>query len=843
MTPDAAASTSSQTTRAQKGRAKHLGQSSRSKGARQQKRSTDEGELKELERRCQEHLEGNGKETYKRFDELPLSSRTRAGLKKASFVEMTDIQAKSLPLSLAGKDILGAARTGSGKTLAFVLPVLERLYRLKWGSSDGLGALIMSPTRELAIQIFDVLKKIGGSHSFSAGLIIGGKDVKVEKDRLTRMNILVATPGRLLQHMDQTSGFDTSNVQVLVLDEADRCLDMGFENTLDAILENIPNNGRQTLLFSATQTKKVKDLARLSLSSPEYVAVNEEGNGKSGLIPDTLQQHYMIIPLEEKLSLLFSFIRTHLKSKVLVFFSSCRQVQFAYETFRKMRPGISLLSLHGKQKQTKRMQIFNDFTKTQHAILFATDIAARGLDFPRVDWVIQVDAPEDVDTYIHRVGRTARYTSKGSSLLLLLPSEEKGFTNKMKAKKIVAELIRPKESKVQDIRNQLQSFLFQDPELKYLGQKSFVSYVRSIFLQSDKSTFDVTMLPLDSYAESLGLAGAPKVKFVKEAQAAKRKAEKMLAKESVTSKEDGKLKTKYDRMFDRKNQGVLSEHYQSLIEEDDQSSQGGSNSSGEDEEGEDDDEVEGKASQVRGRKAVLIAGDDVDEDSDGAGNEDDQDFLSLKRADHALDDQDDFPVDSEAHLSKRKLLIGQSKKKAAAAGLRGQGEKMIFDEEGNARKIYEVQDEESFRKAGDAKEEAIKFIEMERERLQERDVEDKERVREKRKEKRQREKEKEREKQGKSRRREDAEEEGSGAGGAILGPIDNRDDGYETPDFDLGEDDESEEQDSGSAEDKLEREEEEEEEEEEERRPAKKGKYSYDKLHNDEDLALRLLEG
>ena len=133
---------------------------------------------------------------------------------------MTDIQSKAIPLALKGHDILGAAKTGSGKTLAFLIPVLEILYRRKWGPSDGLGALVISPTRELAIQIFEVLRKIGPYHTFSAGLVSGGKDLKQEKDRLSRMNILIATPGRLLQHMDQTLGFDTSNLQILVLDEA-----------------------------------------------------------------------------------------------------------------------------------------------------------------------------------------------------------------------------------------------------------------------------------------------------------------------------------------------------------------------------------------------------------------------------------------------------------------------------------------------------------------------------------------------------------------------------------------------------------------------------------------------
>lgn len=406
------------------------------------------------------------------------------GLKKAYFTEMTDIQTRTLPLSLRGCDVLGAARTGSGKTLAFLIPVLEMLYRKKWGPADGLGALIISPTRELAIQIFEVLRKIGPFHTFSAGLVIGGKDLKQEKDRLARMNILVATPGRLLQHMDETIGFECSNLQLLVLDEADRILDMGFAKTVNAIIENVPRS-RQTMLFSATQTKRVKDLARLSLQSPEYVAVREADF--EGSTPRNLEQHYMVVPLEHKLDVLYSFLRTHTSCKALVFMSSCRQVQFVHETFCKLRPGISLLALHGKQKQTKRLQIFSQFTSSQHAILFATDIAARGLDFPAVDWVVQLDAPEDVDTYIHRVGRTARYQAKGQSLLFLLPSEEKGVLENLAKKNVPVGKIKPRESKTQSIQNQLQSFAFQEPEVKHLAQKVSSVAVGFLLVLSSRS--------------------------------------------------------------------------------------------------------------------------------------------------------------------------------------------------------------------------------------------------------------------------------------------------------------------------------------------------------------------
>ena len=318
------------------------------------------------------------------------------------------------------------------------------------------------------MQIFEVLRSIGGYHSFSAGLIIGGKNLKDERERLSRMNILVATPGRLLQHMDQTIGFECDNLQMLVLDEADRILDMGFHRTLTALLQHLPKS-RQTLLFSATQTKSVSDLARLSLKDPVYVSTQDAET--SGPMPTSLEQHYVVCELDKKLDVLFSFIKTHLQSKTLVFMSSCKQVRFVFETFCKMHPGVPLLHLHGKQKQMTRLTMFQRFTSMKHAVLLATDIAARGLDFPAVDWVLQVDAPEDAETYIHRVGRTARYESAGKGLLFLLPSEEEGMKAALDKKGIEIAKIKIKASKTKSIENQLQKLAFEDPEIKYLGQR------------------------------------------------------------------------------------------------------------------------------------------------------------------------------------------------------------------------------------------------------------------------------------------------------------------------------------------------------------------------------------
>ncbi|KAL0000835.1 hypothetical protein SO802_014616 [Lithocarpus litseifolius] len=447
-----------------------------------------------------------------RFDQLPLSKKTVDGLRDAGYVEMTDVQRATLPHALCGRDILGAAKTGSGKTLAFVIPVLEKLYRVTWGPEDGVGSIIISPTRELAGQLFDVLKTVGKRHNFSAGLLIGGrKDIDTEKEHVNRLNILVCTPGRLLQHMDETPNFECSLLQVLVLDEADRILDVGFKKALNAIVSQLPKN-RQTLLFSATQTKSVQDLARLSLKDPEYLSVHEESVTST---PNLLQQTAMVVPLDQKLDMLWSFIKSHLNSKILVFLSSCKQVKFVYEAFKKLRPGIPLKCLHGRMKQGRRMGIYSEFCE-QRSVLFSTDVASRGLDFNKaVDWVVQVDCPEDVKAYIHRAGRTARYHSGGRSVLFLMPSEMK-MLEKLQAQKVPIQFIKANKKRLQPVSGLLSALLVKYPDMQYQAQRAFVTYLRSIHIQKEKEIFDVTKLPIDEFSASLGLPMTPKIRFLKQ---------------------------------------------------------------------------------------------------------------------------------------------------------------------------------------------------------------------------------------------------------------------------------------------------------------------------------------
>ncbi|CRG86608.1 hypothetical protein PISL3812_03618 [Talaromyces islandicus] len=736
--------------------------------ARKLKKTRAETELTTITQRVQEL---DAKVRLEAFSDLPLSDPTASGLSASHYKTLTDIQSRAIPHALKGRDILGAAKTGSGKTLAFLIPVLENLYRKKWTEHDGLGALILSPTRELAIQIFEVLRKVGRFHAFSAGLVIGGKSLKEEQERLGRMNILVCTPGRMLQHLDQTADLDVYNLQILVLDEADRILDMGFQQTVDAIVEHLPKT-RQTLLFSATQTKKVSDLARLSLQDPEYVAVHEAA---SSATPSTLQQHYIVTPLPEKLDTLYSFIRSNLKSKTIVFMSSGKQVRFVYESLRHLQPGIPLLHLHGRQKQGGRLEITTRFSQAKHAVLFSTDIAARGLDFPAVDWVIQMDCPEDSDTYIHRVGRTARYERNGRAVLFIDPSEEAGMLKSLEQKKVPIERINVRAKKQQTVKHQLQNMCFKDPELKYLGQKAFISYVKSVYVQKDKEIFKVKELALDEFAASLGLPGTPRIKFIKgedsKTQKNQPRALRYISSDESDQGEDGTKKmkkkegvrTKYDRMFERRNQDVLADHYSKLINDDGTMVDQGNGINGDADE--DDNFLTVKRRFDAGDQALGDEGSDASpsEGDEGDDNQETKPLSSTKdniKAVKISDAAEPLVIDS-----KRREKLLKSKKKLLK--YKGHGSKVVFDEEGNPHNAYELEDEDKFHAHGDADTQRAKFLETEAERTRLADLEDKEVAKQKKREKKEKRKARERE-----LAEEEAESDAPGGRVAFLAPPD-----------------------------------------------------------------------
>ena len=312
-----------------------------------------------------------------KFSDLGLSDKTMQAINDMKFETMTEIQQRGIPPLLAGRDVLGAAKTGSGKTLAFLIPAIETLHALRFKPRNGTGVLVVSPTRELALQIFGVARELLAHHSQTYGIVMGGANRRAEAEKLGKgVNLLIATPGRLLDHLQNTQGFVFKNLRALVIDEADRILEVGFEDEMRQIVKILPKDERQTMLFSATQTTKVEDLARISLRpGPLYINVDYR---KEHSTVEGLEQGYVICDADQRFLLLFSFLKRNLKKKVIVFFSSCNCVTYYSELLNYI--DLPVLDLHGKQKQQKRTNTFFEFCNATQGTLICTDVAARGLD-------------------------------------------------------------------------------------------------------------------------------------------------------------------------------------------------------------------------------------------------------------------------------------------------------------------------------------------------------------------------------------------------------------------------------------------------------------------------------
>ncbi|KAI0720931.1 DEAD-domain-containing protein [Cerioporus squamosus] len=325
-----------------------------------------------------------------------------------NFTTPTDIQAEVLPQALQGRDIIGVASTGSGKTAAFALPILQKL----WEDPKGLFACVIAPTRELAFQISQQFESLGSTMGVRCVTIIGGVDLQAQKVALAKKpHIIVATPGRLLEHLEETKGFSLRNLKFLVLDEADRLLDMDFGPKLDKILKLIPKE-RTTYLFSATMTTKVAKLQRASLSNPVRVEVNSKYSTVS-----TLLQYYLLMPLPQKDVHLIHLANTLAQNSMIVFTRTVHDAQRLSIMLRSL--GFPAIPLHGQLSQSARLGSLGKFKSGGRKVLVATDVASRGLDIPSVDVVINYDIPVHSKDYIHRVGRTARAGRSGKSITLV----------------------------------------------------------------------------------------------------------------------------------------------------------------------------------------------------------------------------------------------------------------------------------------------------------------------------------------------------------------------------------------------------------------------------------------
>uniref|UniRef100_A0A182P326 RNA helicase n=1 Tax=Anopheles epiroticus TaxID=199890 RepID=A0A182P326_9DIPT len=315
------------------------------------------------------------------------------------------IQREAIPLALQGKDIIGLAETGSGKTGAFALPILHALLE----NPQLYFAVVLTPTRELAYQISEQFEALGTTIGVKCCVIVGGMDLVTQAIQLARKpHIIIATPGRLVDHLENTKGFNLKAIRYLVMDEADRILNMDFEEEVNKILKVMPRE-RRTFLFSATMTKKVKKLERASLRDPVKVEVSNKYQTVEKLL-----QYYLFIPARFKNVYLVHVLNELAGNSFMIFCSTCSNTVRTALMLRAL--GLAAVPLHGQMTQNKRLAALNKFKSQARQILISTDVASRGLDIPHVDVVLNLDIPMHSKDYIHRVGRTARAGRAGQAI-------------------------------------------------------------------------------------------------------------------------------------------------------------------------------------------------------------------------------------------------------------------------------------------------------------------------------------------------------------------------------------------------------------------------------------------
>jgi len=351
------------------------------------------------------------------FSTFGLSESIMQGVSASGYTTPTEIQKKAIPLALSGADIIGCAPTGTGKTAAFVLPILHKLETMQ---TNGQGrvprALILTPTRELAQQIEDAIRTYGKFTQFRPVSIYGGVDIKKQfRDLKNGVDIIVATPGRLLDHLERRS-VNLCSIDTLILDEADRMYDMGFIKAVRAIISCVPKQ-RQTMLFSATMSQEIRSLVAAIQNKPVVVTV-----GTTSTPAQTVTQHFYHVPQPSKLSLLLHVLSNEETGPMLVF---SRTKHGADKISRKLESsGYKSTTIHSNRSQSQRMQALDGFKRGHYKVLVATDLAARGIYVDGITHVVNYDTPAFAEDYVHRIGRTGRAEAKGISLTFVSRDEQ-----------------------------------------------------------------------------------------------------------------------------------------------------------------------------------------------------------------------------------------------------------------------------------------------------------------------------------------------------------------------------------------------------------------------------------
>ena len=485
----------------------------------------------------------------------------------------------AIPLLLTNKDVAVQALTGSGKTLAYVVPCIELILRKGGFKSNELGALIVTPTRELAIQVFNVVCVFTSTAFLPPPLLaIGGGAGRVnvsDESNLdsfavqsaaaahrtvaddihdflkNKSDVMVGTPGRVHDLLTRYDAIDCRSLELLVLDEADTLLSMGFEHQIGGILKSLPTM-RRTGLFSATMTRGVKDLSRAGLRNPVVVNVTvdakkdtaprDASDGSDGgaasaadtiSTPSSLRNYYVVSPLEEKISRLAAFLVQHKDEKTVVFFLTCSCVDFYGNALQHLlSKKLSYLeSLHGKMVQKRRENALSRFRSAPCGALLCTDVAARGLDVTDIEWVVQMDAPQEQTYFVHRVGRAARAGRMGRSVIFLTDKEE-SYVDFLRLRKVPIEEMtdereectRPVSAAVDavptntipEILSKIKSLVLSDRDYLEKGTSAFTSYVRAYKEHSCTFIFRFPSLDLGKLATSFCLLRLPKMPELKE---------------------------------------------------------------------------------------------------------------------------------------------------------------------------------------------------------------------------------------------------------------------------------------------------------------------------------------
>jgi len=361
------------------------------------------------------------------FDKFNLQDEVLDGLRDMGFEKPTPIQEACVPLIMEGRDVLASAQTGTGKTAAFAIPILHNLLEKKKNSQEGIRALVITPTRELASQVDEAFFAIGYHTGLSTAKVYGGDDWSRQEKALNRgTNIIVATPGRLLDHI-RIHDIDFSNLDFLILDEADRMLDMGFIPDITQIVSKLPKQ-RQTLLFSATIPPKIEQLARKMMDNPERVNMAPPNMAAEGV---TQGMYY--VEESDKLPLVLHLFEKEQWASAIIFMSTKRAVDKLTRELRKK--GANVTSIHGDRSQAEREKALESFRKGEYRIIVATDVMSRGIDVDGISHIINFSVPHDVEDYVHRIGRTARADAKGDAITLVSGQDRRYMESIIRAMK------------------------------------------------------------------------------------------------------------------------------------------------------------------------------------------------------------------------------------------------------------------------------------------------------------------------------------------------------------------------------------------------------------------------